>query len=1020
MNRIIIKALGWVAATIAGLFVLVLLAIYMLPQLVNLEAVKQGIIETVSSATGSQLTYSRVEILYLPRPTIILEQATLSARGNFKCSLSMLRAYPELVSLLKGKIRLAALQIDNPRFSFHPSSGVGKTGKRLIAVAPDTIRSVAASLLAIPAFQTPGFRIQVRNGRFSVPSGTGSPIDFQSINARVYRSAGKLRFKLEGTSNLGRKVTIGAQVIPESLTGIAAIRVRGFQPHLLLDGRQPRRFFPLIDSRMDMDLKLQFEATRRLRIELNGTEPFFRFERPGAETVLKSKAVKAVVNIREDTTVVSISDLRLDQPGLQVSGSLLVNRKDPEIRLDLSAGGIDVTALRRAALTLMGQHETVRKLFTTITGGRVPIITVHARGKSPEDLSRFENYIIRGNISGGDISIPEVSLEISNVRGEASIGDGLLHGSNISAQLGNSSGKNGRLTLGLVGRDAPFHLDIETLADAAQIQRVLMRLAGSPKLNNELEKVVYLSGTAEGRLVIGEKLNDLRVTASVDNAQVFAEYTRIPHPIVISGGQYLFHSTRFVIDKANARIGASELQNLSMAVDWSQNGYLTINGGPAQLDARELSEWLETVDSLQAKLQSLRFMDGNIALSGFGITGPLRKIRQWQYEFSGELAQLGFRPTPFSDALWVDTARFRAEPTGASEIRLQVAQGQLRWADSRMQLSGIARISASGADLDMDLAIGEITGRQVSELAGTQNEEATGESKRHFWPKWIEGVLRVTADRFQLGRLTFKPVKADVILHPGKMTVQIDRADMCGIAVPARLQISPWNLAFTAEPETAGMPLDTLFTCLFEEPGVVSGIYDMAGNVTAANLGDGFYRSLDGHLQFTSRSGRIYRHGILAKVLALLNMTEIFRGRLPDIVQKGFGYKTMKITGEFEDGKFVLRNGIIDGSSMTIVFDGHYDLLEQTMDVDLLVAPLKTIDAILQSLPVLNNIMKGGLISIPFRVEGKWDSIVVRPVPAEKADTGLLRTLNRNLDTESKPSQPLPMEPQVDPGLLGR
>jgi hypothetical protein len=276
-------------------------------------------------------------------------------------------------------------------------------------------------------------------------------------------------------------------------------------------------------------------------------------------------------------------------------------------------------------------------------------------------------------------------------------------------------------------------------------------------------------------------------------------------------------------------------------------------------------------------------------------------------------------------------------------------------------------------------------------------------------------VLRVDSGRFKLGNLTFTSVKAGVILHPDNMAVKITRADLCGISVPSLLKISPWKLTFSAEPETEGTALDSLFTCLLKESGVVTGQYEMAGSVTAATLDDGFYRSLDGHMQFTSQSGRIYRHGVLAKILALLNVTEIFRGRLPDVVQKGFGYKTIKITGEFEDGLFVLREGVIDGSSMTIAFDGHYDLLQQTLDLIVLVAPFKTIDAIIQSLPVVNELFGGRLISIPFRVEGKWDESLVRPAAVEEIDSDLLRVLNENLDAETKPAQPLWPDRRTDP-----
>jgi hypothetical protein len=1007
LMRFLKKIIAWTAGLTAGSFVLVLLVILSLPQLVNLEAVKQGILNTVSSETGSQLTYSRLEILYLPRPSITLEQATLSAPGDFKVSLSALRVYPEIAGLLEGQIRLAALHIENPRFTYQPNSSTGKPRGGLTSIPAETVRNAAASLLAIPVFQTPGFRIHIKNGQLSIPSAAGSEIRFQSINARAHRTLEKLRIRLNCNSNLGRKISISAHVLPGSLNAFAAVRILGFRPHLLVNQRQMRRFFPIVDSRVDLDLKLQIANADRLRIELNGTNPFIQLRRPGVETVLKSQAIKVVANIRQDTTVVSFSDVKLDQPGLQVSGSLFFNRSDPDIRVDLSAAGIDVAALRQTALGLLGFDETVRTIFTIITGGHVPIITIHARGKSPADFSEVSNYIIRGNISGGDIFIPGVSLDINNVRGEASIADGMLRGTNISARLGNSSGKNGQLTFGLEGGDAPFHLKIETMADVAQIQPMLMRLVDSEAFTNELQKVVYLSGTAEGRLVIGERLDDLQVTAAVNKAHVFAEYARIPYPIVLSGGRYLFHSTRCVVDQVNARIGGAELQNLSIGLDWSEGGSMTVSGGPAHFDVTELTDWLTTFDPLQSQLHSLQFLDGSVSLSNFGIRGPLHSVGQWQYEFSGEMAQLGFLPAPLSEALWVEAAQFVAEPAGASAIKFHVPGSRIRWGASRMQFSGNARISATGADLDADLTIDTVTGAQISEIAGTEPADSDGDQNRDFWPRWLEGVLRVTADRFQLGSLTFTPVEAGVILNPGNMTVKIDRADLCGISVPGQLKISPRKLAFVAEPETTGTQLDTLFTCFFQEPGVVTGTYEMAGNVSADTFSDGFYRSLDGHMQFTSQSGRIYRHGVLAKILALLNVTEIFRGRLPDVVQKGFGYETIKIIGEFEDGKFVVREGVIDGSSMTVAFDGHYDLMQQTLDMVVLVAPFKTFDAIIQNLPLVSDVLGGKLISIPFRVGGKWDESLVRPAAVEEVDSDLLRVLNQRLNTETEPSQPL-------------
>ena len=75
---------------------------------------------------------------------------------------------------------------------------------------------------------------------------------------------------------------------------------------------------------------------------------------------------------------------------------------------------------------------------------------------------------------------------------------------------------------------------------------------------------------------------------------------------------------------------------------------------------------------------------------------------------------------------------------------------------------------------------------------------------------------------------------------------------------------------------------------------------------------------LNGNLKFHAKDGRIYRYGVLAKILALLNVTEIFRGKLPDVVKEGFAYNSIKADGNLENGKFMFKEFVIDGSSMTI------------------------------------------------------------------------------------------------------
>ena len=154
----------------------------------------------------------------------------------------------------------------------------------------------------------------------------------------------------------------------------------------------------------------------------------------------------------------------------------------------------------------------------------------------------------------------------------------------------------------------------------------------------------------------------------------------------------------------------------------------------------------------------------------------------------------------------------------------------------------------------------------------------------------------------------------------------------------------------------------------------------MAANLHNQTSEAGLLRNLNGKFDFKARSGRIHRYGILAKVLALLNLTEVFKGKLPDIAKEGFAYDTITAHGKFENGKFILKQGIINGASMTVNYQGSFNMLDETLKLTVFVSPFKTIDSIVRKIPLVNNVLGGRFVSIPFAVNGKWSDYTVTPL----------------------------------------
>lgn len=994
----------------AGLIVLLLLFIFLLPHLINLEMVQQNIIDRVSKEIGGQLKYQKVDILFFPRPYLAIRQADLSIPASIEGSLATLKVYPKIIPLFSGQVQLSELYIENPRLKFKLPSIAQKEIRKQPSLSHWDIRRAVGSALALPLFETPGLTVRIKNGRLAVPNGAGSEFVFQKINARIHRSTQQLYVKIICTSNIWKEISLAGQVFPRDLKASGQVRLTQFRPHLLTDdlfGQSPVR---LIDSRIDLNLNINTDGPGHLRVELEGTAPKVVIQKGNQKTVVRGKKLNAIVQVSNKSTLISLADMQLDYPKLSVSGNFLFDRLRPEVSVDLSAVGIHVDSLRKTVLTLLGNHRTVRYIFNVINGGNVPIVTVNVRGKSIADFSKIENFLIKGNISDGRIYIPGADLHVSSVKGDASIAGGILTGKNITAQLGNSFGNNGELTLGLTGQSAPLHLEIETRADVAQLQPILLRLASNETFRKELENVSGVSGNASGRLIIGDRLDAIHVAAVVSNANLYAEYTRIPYPVVITGGRYHIDKHRCTIEGIDARIGRSSVHGLTIELGWSENTFLKVSGENSQIDLTELAAWLSKFELFKSQMKRFRIQKGVATLDNFDFQGPINHKENWRYAASGKVQNLVLNSSLLAGSITVDQGKFEAASTGNLDTELNVAPFILKWNKSSWQLDGNAKLSSMGVELNAAATVDRIEWDQLKKIFHLNNNQSRSKAPQNRWSSPIEGVLRVKAAQFAIGDFTFNPVQAGIILKREEVSVKVSQADLCGISVPGSVKITPQSIVLSLHPVAKNQALDPAFTCLLNEKGLVTGVYDLNGILRIDMIDDNFTRSIHGNLGFIARSGRIYRYGVLAKILALLNVTEVFRGKLPDVVHDGFAYESARFSGEFKDGKFLLREGLINGSSMTVAYKGSFDLEHETMQLTVLVAPFKTIDAIIQNIPVVKDILGGQLLSIPFSVKGQWTDYKIIPLSSSEINTGLLGILNRNLQITTIPFQPLPLE----------
>jgi uncharacterized protein YhdP len=132
---------------------------------------------------------------------------------------------------------------------------------------------------------------------------------------------------------------------------------------------------------------------------------------------------------------------------------------------------------------------------------------------------------------------------------------------------------------------------------------------------------------------------------------------------------------------------------------------------------------------------------------------------------------------------------------------------------------------------------------------------------------------------------------------------------------------------------------------------------------------------LEGEIVFYSRDGVIRRWNLLSKIFSLLNVYDLFRGRI-DLSQKGLPYKKMGASFTVKDGILRTGNFLIDSQSMLITGDGALDIGRNGVSGNIAVSPLVALDTAIGKIPILRNILTDegkGFFYAAYKVSGPLD-----------------------------------------------
>jgi hypothetical protein len=290
-----------------------------------------------------------------------------------------------------------------------------------------------------------------------------------------------------------------------------------------------------------------------------------------------------------------------------------------------------------------------------------------------------------------------------------------------------------------------------------------------------------------------------------------------------------------------------------------------------------------------------------------------------------------------------------------------------------------------------------------------------GESDKILWKYPISGKIDLSAESFSLEQFAWTPFQAEFFIEQDKVKMKVIKASLCGIDTLGTLLTDgntvDLDLKFTGK----NRDIVTTNKCLSSSQIEMSGNYELDGQISARGQATDLLGSAQGKFDFKARNGQITKDRFLSRILEVVNFTEIVKGRIPDLNTEGFGYKTINVEGELSDNLVVFKKIYMDGKALDLLGKGTLDLKQMTLDVELLAAPFKTVDSAIKSIPGVNYLMAGNLVSIPVSIKGDAAEPKVNIMSASDIKSSFLDFAQRAIKAPVKLIESIPFYKKSEP-----
>jgi uncharacterized protein YhdP len=1051
-----------------------LIAVYL--ELADLSSRKEEIVQSFKAALNRDVSYDSADLSFSLGPVLTFRGVQIRERDGSStfAAMDQLELRVALLPLFRKQVVIKRLIMEKPRLMLlrYPSGKFNISD--LIEDHKDAPRSVEIRGLAVNGghvefldqkISKTGIKTVLDGIRFRIGDlrrGEASHLDLETA---------VIQGDVKGDIALHGKIGIAAAAVP-----LYRSRLEG---GLVFRGLSLDRFWPYYRSyvpfekmagRLDLDSHLKGNIDN---FSISGTVSVQKavLAYPGVfPDVLKPQDIKVTCQLKKSPSDIAVENIRVTVDGMNITGRFAMkdmDKDDPFLSASATTNPFALASYGTYIPYGIIPGSVAGFIKKHIAGGTYQLLDGSLAGRVSQiaHMGTNENYKtlhIRAGVKDGRLTFGETIPMFTKISGELELKDKDFH-------LRQMTGYFGESPLSLEGRITDYPVSVPTTYPFQ------MTMTPGPReiawlLGKERAEQFFFSGKSVLRLTgkgtydqyelegdwdladASYRYNDTFVkrqgqpnriafkSLMNDNEArlVAGNYDLAPLSIKVSG-LYPFHGKRAAFVSFDSNL--FRLQDIESAfpaiAKWRPSGNVRVSARLDGIDgAADDIRWqgavtLADVSFLPGEtIKAVSSLNGTVQLQNEHLETSLIRGQIGNTPFQARAILSGFAEPTLDLRLSAKTMDLRdiGLEGAAGPVLIKDFKGNINWSDRGIRIRSLAA-AVNGSDLTVSGNVTDMPNPHY-DIQVTSSHLDTDDlkifadlakSKRNGTSREVTVKATIHALEGKLQSVPYNNLSADLSWRQETLYVDSLRFNTLGGKVSGSGRVVLTDLSeprykvdFNIDNISAGQTMAMVGL----DPELMTGEMNIKGDLAGSgtHLSD-IKRTVTGAVNLRADKGTLRKFQVLSKVFSILNVSQLFKFQLPDMVSGGMPYS--QITGRFtlKDGILASDDLYVKSDAMNITIIGKVDLVKGELEETIGVQPLQTVDKVVSHIPIVGWILTNetnSLVTMYFTAKGKWDNPDVQAVPVKDMAEGVLNIFRRLFQ--------LPLKLITDTGdvILGR